>query len=90
MKNLATLLRYGADFDKISSACNKKSRLSEEVGIAKLFLQAKRIQIGDTFGMVLPVDNKTITDIGSMSSFWTLFLGIFLFSSDHFHLSIIF
>lgn len=65
LKKLATLLRYGANFDKISFACNKKSRLSEEVGIAKLFLQAKRIQIGDTFGMVLPVDNKTIRDINT-------------------------
>lgn len=65
LKNLATLLRTGADFNKISSVCSKKSRLSEEVGLAKLFLQSKRIQIGDTFGMVLPVDNETIRDISS-------------------------
>ena len=65
LKNLATLLRSGADFEKISSVCSKKGRLLEEVGIAKLFLKSKRIPIGDTFGIVLPIDNRKIRDIST-------------------------
>ena len=37
----------------------------------------------------LTLEIKTLKN-GSMSSFWTLFLRIFLFSRDHFHRSIIF
>ena len=63
--NLGILINSGADFDKISSICNRKSRLMDEIGLAQVFLNAQRIQIGDTFGIVLPVDNKTVVDMNS-------------------------
>lgn len=60
LKNLKTLLEAGADYEYVMSICNKKSKLKEEVGLAKAFLRSKRIQIGDTFGIMLPINNKTI------------------------------
>lgn len=63
--NLGILINSGADFDKISSICNRTSRLMDEIGLAQVFLNAQRIQIGDTFGIVLPVDNKTVVDMNS-------------------------
>lgn len=58
LKNLKTLLEAGADYEYVMSICNKKSKLKEEVGLAKAFLRSKRIQIEDTFGIMLPINNR--------------------------------
>ena len=37
----------------------------DEIGLAKIFLNAKKIPIGDTFGIILPVDNETVVNMNS-------------------------
>ena len=65
LANLGTLITKGADFDKISFICNRKSRMMDEIGLAQIFLNAERIKIGDTFGIVLFVDNNTVVGTNS-------------------------
>lgn len=65
LKNLQTLLEAGADYEYVMSICNRKSKLKEEVGLAKSFLSSKRIQIGNTFGIMLPINNKTIKNLSN-------------------------
>lgn len=61
--NLAKLIELGADFEKISATGNKKTRLSEEVGLAKVFIRAKKFEIGDSFGLALSLDNKSVKNL---------------------------
>lgn len=63
LKNLSTLISVGADFDKISGFLNCKSRLMDEIQLAKVFKNAKKIRIGDTFGIMLPVDYETADEM---------------------------
>lgn len=63
LQNLSKLLEAGADYSYVSYVCNRKSRLADEVGLAKLFLEAEKFQIGDTFGMIMPVDKKKVKEL---------------------------
>jgi len=65
LQNLKTLLENGADYESIVSMCTRKSNLRDEVGMSKIFLDSQRVDIGHTFGIILPVDNKTITSMNS-------------------------
>lgn len=65
LQNLIKLLEQGADYQEISVLCNRKSRLRDEVGLAKLFLGTTRFPIGDTFGMLMPVNNSQIKELSS-------------------------
>lgn len=65
LQNLQTLLGTGADYENIVSMCTRKSNLRDEVGLSRLFLKAQKVDIGDTFGIVLLIDNETITSINS-------------------------
>lgn len=65
LQNLQTLLQSGADYSHIISMCTRKSNLRDEVGLAKVLLNSKKIDIGDTFGIVLPIDNKTVSSMNS-------------------------
>ncbi len=65
LQNLQTLLESGADYGKIISMCNRKSNLRDEVGMSKILLNSQKIDIGDTFGIVLPVSNETVTSMNS-------------------------
>lgn len=65
LQNLQTLLQSGADYSHIISICTRKSNLKDEVGMAKVLLNSKKINIGDTFGIILPIDNTTVTSMNS-------------------------
>ncbi len=60
LQNLSELLKAGADYENIIGLCNRKNRLMEEVGLAKILLKTQTFQIGDTFGMILPVNNSKV------------------------------
>ena len=63
LQNLSKLMQLGADYKKILDLCDRKSNLREEVGIAKTLLKTKTFPIGDTFGMILSLDNKEVLDL---------------------------
>lgn len=65
LQNLQTLLKSGADYSHIISLCTSKSSLRDEVGLAKVLLNSQKVNIGDTFGIVLPIDNQTVSLINS-------------------------
>lgn len=65
LQNLQTLLESGADYGKIISMCTRKSNLRDEVGMSKILLNSQRVDIGDTFGIVLPVSNETVNSMNS-------------------------
>ena len=56
LHNLAVLIASGARYDEISEICNKKIKLKDEVVLARLMLKVQKYQIGDTFGLILPVN----------------------------------
>ena len=63
LDSLAKLIELGADFEKISATGTRKIRLSEEVGLAKVFLRAQKFEIGDSFGLALSLDNKSVKNL---------------------------
>lgn len=63
LDNLAKLIELGADFQKISAISNRKIRLSDEVGLAKVFLRAQKFEIGNSFGLALSLDNKSVKNL---------------------------
>lgn len=63
LQNLQVLLANGADYEKIISMCNQKINLRHGVGLSKLFFNTQKFDIGDTFGIVLAIDNKTVTSM---------------------------
>lgn len=65
LQNLETLLQLGADYSDIISVCTRKSNLRDEVGMAKVLLNSKKIDIGDTFGIMLPINNETVNAMNS-------------------------
>lgn len=65
LQNLRTLLEIGVDYRHIVSICTRKSNSRDEVGLSKIFLNAQKVDIGDTFGIVLPIDNETVTSMNS-------------------------
>lgn len=65
LQNLQKLLETGADYEKIVSMCTRKNNLRDEVGLSRIFLNVQRVDIGDTFGIVLPIDNETVISMNS-------------------------
>lgn len=63
LQNLQALLESGANYGKIISMCTRKSNLRDEVGMAKILLNSQRVDIGDTFGIILPVSNETVNSM---------------------------
>ena len=63
LDNLAKLIELGANFEKISATSNRKIRLSDEVGLAKVFLRTQKFEIGDSFGLALSLDNKSVKNL---------------------------
>lgn len=80
LQNLQALLQVGADYNDIISMCTRKSSLRNEVGLAKVLLNSRKIDIGDTFGIVLPIDNKTVTSMNSQYGLRSLQKKIFKMS----------
>ena len=60
LKNLSKLIELGANYKQIIGFCTRKSNLREEVGIAEILLKTKKFPIGDTFGIILSIDNKEV------------------------------
>ena len=65
LKNLQVLLEAGADYEKVVSLCTRKSDLRNEVGMAKILLNSQKVNIGDTFGIILPVNNEIVNSMNS-------------------------
>ena len=63
LQNLSKLMDLGADYNQVLSFCSRKSNLREEVGLAKALLKTKVFPIGDTFGMILSIDNKEVDNL---------------------------
>ena len=63
LDNLAKLIEMGADYEKISSISNRKSRLKDDVALAKVLLRTKKVQIGDSFGLVLSISNDSAQNL---------------------------
>lgn len=63
LQNLSKLIEAGADYERIISFCNRKVRLQNEVGLAQEFLKSKTFPIGDTFGIMLSLDNKEVDNL---------------------------
>lgn len=60
LKNLQTLLELGADYEYVMSMCDNKINLKSEVGLAKALLNSKRFKIGDTFGIIASINNRSV------------------------------
>ena len=60
LKNLQTLLKVGADYEYVMSMCNKKNNLKGEVGLAKILLNSRKFKIGDTFGIIASINNRSV------------------------------
>lgn len=58
--NLSKLLELGADYEAVSKSSNRKSYLSNEVGLAKILLSTKKFDIGNTFGIIASVNNEQV------------------------------
>jgi phosphoesterase RecJ-like protein len=65
LQNLQFLLENGANYDLVISMYDKKSNLKDDVGLSKILLNAQKINIGNTFGLILIVDNATANSINS-------------------------
>lgn len=65
LRNLQILLENGANYEHIIEMCTRKANLREEVGLSKIFLKTQKIDIGDTFGIILSIDNETVKSINS-------------------------
>ena len=63
LQNLSKLIELGANYSQIIKLCTRKFNLREEVGIAKALLQAKRFPIGDTFGIILSLNNQEVKQL---------------------------
>lgn len=63
LKNLSKLIIAGAKYEEVINCCNRKSRLRDEVGLAKILLRTQKFQIGDTFGIILPVNNREVNEL---------------------------
>jgi len=65
LTNLIELINHGADYTNIIGTVARKNSLREKVGTAKLLLTCEKIQIGDTFGLIVVADNKTVSNLFS-------------------------
>lgn len=63
LQNLSKLIECKANYQDIIKLCNRKSNLKDEVGIAKTLLRTKTFPIGDTFGMILPINNGQVNNL---------------------------
>lgn len=63
LKNLSKLIELGADYEQIIKFCMRKSNLKNNVGLARAFLSAKKFPIGDTFGIILPINNRNVDNL---------------------------
>ena len=63
LQNLSKLIELGADYKRVLGFCTRKSNLREEVGIAQTLLKTKTLPIGDTFGMILSMDNSEVDEL---------------------------
>lgn len=63
LQNLSKLMELGADYEQVLGFCTRKSNLREEVGIAQTLLKTKTFPIGDTFGMILSMDNSEVDEL---------------------------
>lgn len=65
LKSLSELMNLGANYQKVIESCTRKIRLQDEVGIATTLLKTRTFQIGDTFGMILGMDNREVKELDS-------------------------
>ena len=63
LKTITKLIELGADYHQILRNCSKKSNLRDEVGIAHVMLKMKTFPIGDTFGMILSMNNNEVNKL---------------------------
>lgn len=63
LSNLSKLLNLGANYNRIVRLCNRKNNLRNEVGLAKVLLSAKKFDIGNSFGLILPLNNGIVSDL---------------------------
>lgn len=63
LQNLSKLIECKANYQDIIKFCNRKSNLKDEVGMAKTLIRAKTFQIGDTFGITLPINNGQVNNL---------------------------
>ena len=61
--NLSKLMEMGANYEQVLKCCSRKSNLKEEVGMAQMFLKTKKFDIGDTFGLILSIDNSEVENL---------------------------
>ena len=57
---LVKLIQMGVDYEKVLEKCTTKSSLRSEIGLAKLLLKSERFLIGDTLGIILPIENREV------------------------------
>lgn len=63
LQSLSKLIKLGADYEQVLFCCTRKSNLREEVGIAQTLLKTQTFPIGDTFGMILSMDNLEVNEL---------------------------
>lgn len=63
LQNLSKLIKAGANYENIRELCNRKIWLRQEVGMAKILLKTLRFKIGDTYGLILPINNKQVKNL---------------------------
>jgi len=62
LRNLSKLILLGANYSNAIKLCTRKNKLIEEVGIAKLILNAKIFPISNMFGMIITLSNKKVNE----------------------------
>lgn len=65
LENLKTLLKSGAQYKRVQNTLQRKSRLKQEVGLAKAFLDTKRIKVGNTYINFLGLSSDRVSELES-------------------------
>lgn len=59
-QNLLKLIKSGADYTMAIGLTSRKTSLMSEVGLSKIFLNTKKFPIGNTLGLIVPIDFETV------------------------------
>lgn len=63
LNHLANLIEAGADYEAILKLCDKKIKLKDEVGLAKVLLKTQKFPIGNTFGLICLCNQHQVNEL---------------------------
>lgn len=63
LEHLASLIEAGANYEAILKLCDKKIKLKDEVGLAKVLLKTQKFPIGNTFGLICLCNHYQVNEL---------------------------